>query len=155
MYDLTLREILCADDFSRSIINNLCPNHRQLQKMWDLPRISADFKSLLSSASTDRDIARLLASQSPHSGSWLQALPISSLGLRMSDETFRIAAGLRLDATLCQPHVCVCGVQVGKSGTHGLSCNKSAGRHSRHSVVNEIICKALTASNKRTGWHSA
>ena len=28
-------------------------------------------------------------------------------------------------------------------GTHGLSCQRSAGRHQRHSQVNDIICRAL------------
>ena len=40
------------------------------------------------------------------SGAWLQALPMSSRGLCMDDDTLRVAAGLCLGATLCQPHSC-------------------------------------------------
>ena len=31
-------------------------------------------------------------------------------------------------------------------GVHGLSCRRSAGRHSRHSAVNDLIKRALTAA---------
>lgn len=119
----------------------------KLQKAWDLPHVSVKFNTLLTSAIDERDRARLLAAQSPHSGAWLQALPMSSVGLRMTDDTIRIAAGLRLGAALCQPHICICGAKVDKTGAHGLSCRQSAGRHPRHGELNEIICKALTSSN--------
>ena len=46
--------------------------------------------------------------QSPHSGAWLQAWPITACGLRLDDEAIRVAVGLRLGVSLCTPtHVCV------------------------------------------------
>lgn len=33
---------------------------------------------------------------------------------------------------ICRPHLCICGSSVDKLGVHGLSCNLSADRRSRH-----------------------
>ena len=46
---------------------------------------------LLNSAVDDREKARLRASLTDTSGAWLQALPISSVGLRMDDYVIRVA----------------------------------------------------------------
>ena len=39
-------------------------------------------------------------------GASLNALPVPLLGLRMEDETTRVAMGLRLGTPLCRPHEC-------------------------------------------------
>ena len=46
------------------------------------------------------------------SGAWLDVLPSTSLGLRMDDETVRIAIGLRLSLPLCSPHIPVVLVEL-------------------------------------------
>ena len=61
----------------------------------------------------------------------------------MSSENIRVAVGLRLGAKLCEPHQCNCGTLVDARGLHGLSCRRSAGRHARHSLLNDIIWRAL------------
>ena len=82
------------------------------------------------------------------SGAWLNSLPISSLGLRMDNDTVRVAVGLRLGAPLCKPHTCQhCGAQVDELATHGLSCRHSEGRHHRHSAINDILHRALTSAH--------
>ena len=91
--------------------------------------------------------ARLLAVSAPHSGDWLNALPISSCGLRLDDEAVRVAIGLRLGANLCEPHTCVCGADVHITGTHGLACKRSAGRMGRHQYLNDIIWRAINRAN--------
>ena len=53
---------------------------------------TSDF--LLESAANDLDHACLLAASIKESGAWLNALPISNLGLRMDDDTIRVAIGL-------------------------------------------------------------
>ena len=69
--------------------------------------------------------ARLRASLTATSGAWLQALPISSVGLRMDDDVIRVAVGLRLGTNLCEPHTCTCGVPVDARGTPtGWSANE-------------------------------
>ena len=60
----------------------------------------------------------------------------------------RIAVGLRLGVPLCHPHTCChCGTLVDKWATHGLSCNKSEGRFSRHAAFNDIIKRSLAAAH--------
>ena len=44
-------------------------------------------------------------------------------------------------------HVQAVGLEVGESGTHGLSCQFSKGWHSRHAAVNDIIRRALDTAN--------
>jgi len=72
---------------------------------------------LLSQASPETDKARLLAASSPHSGDWLHAAPIVSIGLRLSDEGTRIAVAHRLG---CRARICVCGKTVDARGLHGV-----------------------------------
>ena len=99
---------------------------------------------MLNSCLTDkRDQARLLALSAPHSGDWLNALPISSCGLRLGDEAIRVAVGLRLGSKICEPHQCPCGFNVDPEGTHGLACRRSAGRSSRHHAINDLVWRAL------------
>src|SRR6218665_704167 len=73
----------------------------------------------------------------------IHALPISARGLRLDDETGRVAVGLRLGVAICEPHVCACGAQVSSRGAHGLSCSLGFGRQSRLSNVNDIIHRSL------------
>jgi hypothetical protein len=93
--------------------------------------------------SNQHDKARLLAVSADHSSDWLHALPISSCGLRLSDEAVRVAVGLRLGASICQPHQCPCGSTVDSTGTHALSCKKSSARIQRHSALNDLIFRAF------------
>ena len=81
------------------------------------------------------------------SGAWLHALPISSLGLRMDDNTVRVAVGLRLGSTLSRPDGCQhYGAEVDHLATHGLSCKNSEGHHYRHGAINDIVHRALTTA---------
>ena len=98
---------------------------------------------LRSANKSNKEKARLLAVASPHSGDWLNAMPVSSLALKLSDTNIRIACGLRLGSPLCHTHQCHCGKRVDQSGTHGLSCQQSVGRHARHDHVNNLIKQAL------------
>ena len=70
--------------------------------------------------------------------------PMSALSLRMNDDVVRVAVGLRLGVSLCQPHHChQCRTEVDHLGLHGLSCRMSQGHHSRHAAIKELIRKAL------------
>ena len=73
-------------------------------------------------------------------GAWLDALPVSSLGLCMDNNTVRVAVGLRLGSPLCCPHTCHhCGVQVEGTATHGLSCKWSKGHHQLLSTTSSTM----------------
>ena len=121
-------------------------NNRSFQSSWYTP-IASHWQILLQSAVVPEEKARLLAASSPEAGAWLNAIPSPPLGLHMSNETFRIAVALRLGADVCEPHRCpACGDHVNQRGLHGFSCMKSAGTHTRHSTVNDIILRALTTA---------
>ena len=114
----------------------------------DDPTTRAVAEQLLEEANDDVNWARLLASATKESGAWLHALPVASLGLRMDDDTIRIAVGLRLGVPICGPHTCChCGVEVDTMGRHSLSCRSSEGRHHRHGAVNEIIHRSLVSAH--------
>ena len=67
-------------------------------------------------------LAHLMAVSSPESGAWLNALRISTLGLRMDDDVVRIAVGLRIGVPLGRPHqYSNCSEDVDILSAHGLS----------------------------------
>ena len=117
------------------------------QRVWDAPKIETTFKVILECASNRQASACLRAVATSESGAWLNALPISSLGLRMDDEVIRVAVGLRLGLPLCQDRLCSsCGAEVGEPGTNGLSYRFSKGCHSSHTAVNDSIKRSLEAA---------
>ena len=116
------------------------------QKAWDIPLIEVAVERVLSAAPNQAGLARLIAAAAPHSGAFLQTLPCSAVGTRLDDASLRIGVALRLGAPVCAPHKCICGVDVDSSGVHGLSCRKSAGRHVRHSTLNDLVKRALASA---------
>jgi hypothetical protein len=116
------------------------------QRAWDAPLVGVAMEVVLSAAHNQAGIARLNAAAAPHSGAFLQTLPCSSVGTRLDDASLRIAIALRLGAPVCANHTCICGDAVDSSGVHGLSCRKSAGRHMRHSALNDLLKRSLAAA---------
>ena len=78
------------------------------QRAWDDGICSALSSGLLQQAGP-ANRAKLLASVSPGSGSWLQAFPNANLGLRLGRNELGVAIGLRVGAPLVRPHKCICG----------------------------------------------
>ena len=118
----------------------------RLQRVWDLPHIKSTLDSLLETDHAPTK-ALLYAVSTPESGAWLNALPLSAMGLRMNDATIGIALGLRLGLPLCCPHSCHhCDSAVDDLATHGLHCKRSDGRLHRHSSINDILWCAFTAA---------
>ena len=102
--------------------------------------------SLIDRVSNDLIRGRLLAVRAPKAGAWLNAIPVPALGLKLDNESLRIAVGLRLGAKLNSAYNCACGIAVEDSVIHGLDCRRSLGKHSRHSAVNDVIHRALSAA---------
>ena len=91
--------------------------------------------------------ARLMATAQKESwgggGNWLNASPVSSFGTLLDPENFRVAIALSVGADVCILHSCRCVGRMDSIGLHGLFCKYSAGRFSRHSVMNDMIKRAL------------
>ena len=122
---------------------------RGKQRQWDSAAVAHSRAVLDEEWTSPSDKARLLASRDLRSGDWLQALPISSCGLRVDDDFFRIAVSLRLGCKICRAHTCRCGTLVNEWGTHGLSCVYSAGWLARHGILNNIVYRALASGQLR------
>jgi hypothetical protein len=90
--------------------------------------------------------ARILAASHKDSARWMHAIPCEVLGTKLDNATTRIAVALRLGSRIVVPHICRCSRQVDALGRHGLSCELSAGRQSRHSQINDIFSRALTSA---------
>ena len=72
--------------------------------------------------------ARIKGSAAEHASDWLHAIPMASLGLKLSDSELRVICALRLGSPLCIQHTCTCGAEVDPMGRHGLSCKNQVGR---------------------------
>jgi hypothetical protein len=119
---------------------------RSAQEQWEDPLFRLANQQLLDTAASPAERARVLAASTAESGAWLNALPSPPLGTHLDDESFRVSAALRLGCSVCQPHTCPCGATVQENGHHGLSCKRSAGRHSRHAAANDVISRALRSA---------
>ena len=120
-----------------------CPQltHRHA---WHSVLVETDYESLLENATTTLEKARLLAVAHHDSGAWLNAFPISALGLRLGDSEVQIAISLRLGLPVCSPHMCAgCGAAVHERGLHGLSCCFSKGHFSHHTALNDLVKHSL------------
>ena len=66
--------------------------------------------------------------------------------VHIDNDTLRIGVALRVGLTICIPHRCKCGTTVDTFGIHPLSCRFSAGRIPRHSALNDVVRRGLSAA---------
>ncbi|XP_029657541.1 uncharacterized protein LOC115231724 [Octopus sinensis] len=118
------------------------PIQTSLQQSWDKLRCEFTADNLAMRLDQHR-LACLRSAAVPHSGSWLNAMPIAGLGTLLEDDCMRIGTALRLGLDICEQHRCRCGKMVDVKGVHPLSCKRSAGRAPRHSAINNVILRAL------------
>ena len=114
------------------------------QRVLDSIVVGHTFETLCNKQSTQYHKARLLAAAADHSGDWLHAIPISACGLRLSDESVRLALALRLGVEVCHPFTCICDTMVDAFGSHTLSCVRGPGRSQRHHFINDLIARSLS-----------
>lgn len=122
------------------------PEKPEQQNQWSSKLYEKRLDSLLSTATSDTDKARLRAVSRPAAGAWLHAIPSGATGTLLDDTSARICVGLRLGSRLVEPHVCACGEPVDARARHGLSCARSAGRGPRHASINDTFARALRSA---------
>ena len=105
--------------------NNNYNNNNITQKAWDDKVTDIQFKKLLDNATLPEDKARLLAAREPQSRAWLNAAPITTIGLRLSDEAIRLSIGFRLGSNFCELYVCICAKFVNANGLHSFFCKEA------------------------------
>ena len=118
------------------------PENPCYQKSWSLTLYEASRDALINKLD-DPKKRRITSFQGKTAAAWLSTLPCMNFGLKLTDAQLKNSIGSRLGLQLCEPHTCVCGSLVDKSGQHGLSCRRSAGRFSRQTALNEIVKCAL------------
>ena len=93
--------------FTLEIWKTLTPNAepidgiRYIQRAWDTPVAQSAYTHLQTRCDTPADTARLKAIAAPHADDWLNAPPITTIGLRLSDEAIRVGVGFRLGCVTC------------------------------------------------------
>ena len=102
---------------------------------------------LLNNAPTEIEKARLQAVSSEGASAFLNAMPLASCGLKLSNLELPIVCALRVGSRLCLPHKCFCGKDVEANGHHGLSCSQQVEQFSRHTEANYLIKRALAQIN--------
>ena len=100
----------------------------------------------LGSRTQQQRLACFKAASRPESGVWLNCVPNNRVGTFIDNDTLRIGVALRVGLTVCIPHRCKCGRMVDTFGTHPLSCRFSAGHIPRHSALNDVVRRGLSAA---------
>ena len=98
---------------------------REAQQTWSIPvldKLKIDIEQSLGQTQSKR----FSLTQGRYAGAWLNAIPMSPLGLKLTDGQLRCAVALRLGAIICAAHTCCCGQNVDEYGTHGLACARGA-----------------------------
>ena len=117
---------------------------REAQKTWSTPvldKLQIDIEQSLEQTQSKR----YSLTQGRYAGAWLNAIPRSPLGLKLTVGQLRCAVALRLGAKICAAHTCCCGQNVDEYGTHGLACKRNAGRFARHAFFNDFIRRSLAS----------
>ena len=91
-------------------------------------------------------LAQLLRYAVSGSGDWLNALPLSALGLSLTNDQFRIGCALRLGAPVSFARACVCGTKADEHGSHILTCKSIKSRSTSHQMGNDIIRLSLKSA---------
>ena len=125
--------------------NLVLPSNTHKQRNWNDTKCSSAVATLFPVLNQHR-LACFKAASRPESGVWLNSVPDNRVGTFIDNDTLRIGVALRVGLTVCIPHRCKCGTTVDTFGTHPLSCRISAGRIPRHSALNDVVRRGLSAA---------
>ena len=117
---------------------------RKTQETWSTPVLDK-LQINIEQSPDQTQSKRFSLTQGRYAGAWLNATPLSPLGLKLTDGQLRCAVALRLGAKICAAHTCCCGQNVDEFDTHGLACNKSVGRFAPHAFFNDFIRRSLAS----------
>ena len=70
----------------------------------------------------------------------------TTVGTFIDNDILRIGVALCVGLTVCIPHRCKCGTTMDTFGTHPLSCRFRAGHIPRHSALNDVVRRGLSAA---------
>ena len=125
--------------------NLVLPSNAHKQRNWDDIQCSSAVATLVPVLNQHR-LACFKAASRPESGVWLNCVPNNRIGTFIDNDTLRIGVALRVGLTVCIPHRCKCGTTVDTFGTHPFSCRFSTGRIPRHSALNDVVRRGLSAA---------
>ena len=148
LYDSNLHSRSIAEYLERwqNITQVEMPSNILQQKSWTQPIYDKALNHLKQTASPS-DSSRLNSVSHKFSGDWLHCLPSKKMGLFLSNEEFRVSSSLRLGIKCFEPHKCPCNADINSLGSHCFTCKRNNGRILRHTMVNEIISRALKSAN--------
>jgi hypothetical protein len=118
------------------------PSDPLKQKSWDEALAKTNSQLLLESVSTENQI-RLQIISNKNASIWLNALPSTHYGTRLTDEEFRTCICLRLGSAVYERHKCKCGTTIDEYGQHSFSCKRNKGKIIRHQMVNAVLHSSL------------
>jgi hypothetical protein len=100
-------------------------------------------------AITDRDKARLRVLSAPHTGDWLNVVPLPILGLHLKPREFKFAVNYRLGMPLYQEEgVCpACGKAADEYGDHSVACAHTGERIARHNHLANMLFRVAQTAN--------
>ena len=84
----------------------------EIQKNWTEPIFDTEVADLILQLEST-DVKRFKAFQDRFGSQWLNVIPCINSRLKLSNQQFRIAIGLRLCSKICERHKCVCGKHGG------------------------------------------
>jgi len=106
-----------------------------------------DRSSVKGSLADSEQLVRFLAVAAPRSSDWLLALPITSCGLRLDDESVHVAVSMCLGINLCESHVCCgCSFEVDARDLHCFMCKHAPGRTAIHQSLNDVVSRAFPSA---------
>ena len=113
------------------------------QKLWDCPLAESVVEQIKLDASP-MSLAAFNAAATKSADCSVNAIPISTVGLMLTDEEVRTAVCLRYVLPVFAPHPCRCGEVTDCFGAHCFSCRRNNGKSIRHSMMNAIIKQELS-----------
>ena len=125
--------------------NLVLASNTHKQRNWDDIQCSSAVATLVPVLSHHR-LACFKAASRPESGVWLNFDPSNRVGIFIDNDTLRIGVALRVGLTVCIPRRCKYGTTVDAFGYHLLSCRFNAGRIPRHSAINDVVRRGLSAA---------